>query len=148
MSERRRKSIFEIFEEFLGHVDKVFEELVGVTPFETPLCDISKRELKPLVHISETEDEVVVTIDLPYVRKEDIKLSANENMLKVEAPARQRIKLRRWGPYQREVEFECFRRTITLPTLVDPEGAKARFKDGILQVFLPKKIYGYKIAVE
>ncbi|HID17909.1 TPA: Hsp20/alpha crystallin family protein [Candidatus Bathyarchaeota archaeon] len=148
MSERKRKSIFEIFEDLIGHVDKVFEELVGVTPFEAPLCDISKRELKPLVHVYETEDEVVVTIDLPYVKKEDIRLSASENMLKIEAPARERIKLSRWGPYQREVEFEYFRRTITLPAVIDPEKARARFKDGILQVTLPKKIYGYRIVVE
>lgn len=148
MSERKRRSIFEIFEELVGHVDRVFEELVGMAPFETPLCDITKRELKPLVHISETEDEIVVTIDLPYVRKEDIKLSASENTLKIEAPVRERIKISRWGPYQREVEFEYFRRTITLPSVVDPERARARFKDGILQVVLPKKIYGYRIVVE
>ncbi|MHC1564588.1 MAG: Hsp20/alpha crystallin family protein [Candidatus Hecatellaceae archaeon] len=148
MSQRKRKSIFEIFEEFIGHVDKVFEELVGVVPFETPLCDVSKRELKPLVHMYETEDEVIVTIDLPYVRKEDIRLSASENTLKIEAPVRERIRMSRWGPYQKEVEFECFRRTITLPAIIDPEKTRAKFKDGILRVILPKKIYGYRIIVE
>jgi HSP20 family protein len=148
MSQRKRKSIFEIFEELIGHVDKVFEELVGVAPFEAPLCDVSKRELKPLVHMYETEDEVVVAIDLPYVRKEDIKLSASENTLKIEAPVRERIRMSRWGPYQREVEFEYFRRTIALPAIIDPEKTRAKFKDGILQVILPKKIYGYRIVVE
>ena len=148
MAERKRKSIFEIFEELMGHVDRVIEELVGVEVCESPLCDVTRRELKPLVHITETEDEVIVTIDLPYVRKEDIKLSASENTLKIEAPIRERLRLSRWGPYQREVEFEYFRRTIRLPSNVEPDKARARFKDGILQVFLPKKIYGYRIVVE
>mgnify|MGYP003880597419 CR=1 FL=1 len=148
MAERRRKSLFDIFEEIVGHIDRVIEELVGIEICESPLCDVSKRELKPLVHVYETEDEVIVTIDLPYVRKEDIKLSASEDTLKIEAPIRERVKLSRWGPYQREVEFEYFRRTIKLPSNVEPERAKAKFKDGILQVFLPKKIYGYRIAVE
>ncbi|RLI28271.1 hypothetical protein DRO53_00865 [Candidatus Bathyarchaeota archaeon] len=148
VAERRRKSLFDIFEEIVGHIDRVIEELVGIEICESPLCDVSKRELKPLVHVYETEDEVIVTIDLPYVRKEDIKLSASEDTLKIEAPIRERVKLSRWGPYQREVEFEYFRRTIKLPSNVEPERAKAKFKDGILQVFLPKKIYGYRIAVE
>ena len=148
MSERKKKSFFEFFEDLISHVDRVVEELVGVELHESPLCDVSKRELKPLVHISETEDELIVTIDLPYVRKEDIKLSAGEDTLKIEAPIRKRLRVNRWGPYQREVEFECFRRTIRLPVNVEPEKARAKFKDGILQVSLPKKIYGYKIMVE
>ena len=148
MSERRKKTLFEIFEDLVSQFDRMFEELLGVETYEAPLCDVVKRELKPLINISETEDEVIVTIDLPYVEKESIRLSANENTLKVEAPIRKPIRLSGWGPYRREVEFEYFRRTIRLPVTVDPEKARARFKDGILQVTLPKKVYGYRIIVE
>ena len=145
---RRRRTIFEIFEELRSQMDRFLEELLGEEDRETPLCDVAKRELKPLTHITETEDEVIVTIDLPYVRKEDIKLSATENTLKIEAPSREKIRFSPWGPYKHETEFECFRKTVRLPVNVEPEKAKAKFKDGILQVSLPKKIHGYRVPIE
>jgi len=127
----------------------MFEEVMEpFLPPETPMYDISKRELQPLTHVSESEENVIVVVDLPCVKKEDIKLSATENMLKVEASMKECVRLSPYGTIQKETEFDVFRKTIRLPAPVEPEKAKARFKNGILEVILPKKITGYRIPVE
>ncbi|MEM3507487.1 MAG: Hsp20/alpha crystallin family protein [Candidatus Bathyarchaeia archaeon] len=145
--ERKKYSIFELMEEFRKRIEKIFEESFEYF-FETPMYDIEKKELSPLYQITETEDEVIVTFDLPCVEKEDIKLKATEDYLRIEAPLRKCVRISPWGPIREEVEFSLFRKTIRLPSKVDHEKSRARFRDGILEVRFPKKITGFKIEIE
>ncbi|RLI01841.1 hypothetical protein DRO30_03525 [Candidatus Bathyarchaeota archaeon] len=149
MSTRKRRSIFDIFEEIREEINRFFEEFMGpIFPVEAPMQNVPSKELQPLTHISETEENLIITIDLPCVRKEDIKVNATENMVRVEAPMRECVRIDFYGPFQRGAEFEVFKKTIKLPTPVDPKRAKARFKSGILEIILPKKIAGFRIPVE
>jgi len=149
MSTRRKRSIFELFEEIRNQINRMFEEVFEpIFPLETPMSDVSRRELQPLTHVSETAENIIVTVDLPCVRKEDIKISATENMVKVEAPMKECVKFSPYGTIQKEAEFDVFKKTIRLPVAVEPEKAKARFKSGILEIVLPKKTVGFRIPVE
>jgi len=143
----RKYSIFELMEEFRRRIRRLFEE--SFEPFfETPMYDVEKKELSPLSQITETEDEVIVMVDLPCVEKEDIKLEATEDALKIEAPLRKCIKISPWGTIRKEMEFSLFKKTIRLPVKVDPEKSRAKFRDGILEVRFPKKITGFEIKIE
>jgi HSP20 family protein len=71
---------------------------------------------------SPEEDEVNVTIELPGVRKEDVRLSADPSGLDVEA----------------EGHGRRYATRVDLPEPVDPESAEARFKNGILEVKLKR----------
>ncbi|MEM3061895.1 MAG: Hsp20/alpha crystallin family protein [Candidatus Bathyarchaeia archaeon] len=145
--EKRKYSIFELIEEFRRRVEKLFEESLE-TFFETPMYDVERKELSPLSQVTETEDEVIVMLDLPCVEKEDIKLEATENSLKIEAPLKKCVRISPWGPIRREAEFSSFRKVIRLPSKVDPEKSRAKFKYGILEVRFPKKVAGFEIEVE
>lgn len=144
---RRRKTIFDLMEDFRKEMDRVFEAFTESTLPQTPMYDVERGELQPLAQIRETEGEVVVAVDLPCVRKEDINLSATEDSLKIEAAMKECIKLGPWGSLQREAEFTAFRKTLRLPSRVDPKKTTAKFKDGILEVKLPKQISGHKIDI-
>jgi HSP20 family protein len=91
------------------------------------------------VDISETEDEIIVRADLPGFSKEEISVNATENILTIEAKHREEKKERGEKYYTVERKFGSFRRVISLPVEVEPERAKARMKDGVLEVILPKK---------
>ena len=145
--DKKKYSIFELMEEFRRKIEKIFEESFEYF-FETPMYDIERKELSPLSQIIETEDEVIAMFDLPCVEKEDIKLEATEDYLRIEAPLKKCIRISPWGPVREEVEFSLFRKTIRLPSKVDPERSRARFKDGILEVRFPKKIVGFRIEIE
>ena len=87
-----------------------------------PRIDI-KEEREPLTDVMETNGEVKVIVELPGVEKEDIKLHGTEDTLtiSVDTPRRK---------YHKEVE---------LPAEVDPKGAKASYKNGVLEVTLQKR---------
>ncbi|RLF17445.1 MAG: hypothetical protein DRJ66_00805 [Thermoprotei archaeon] len=128
--------IDEIFERIRREVRRFLEDIERYFELEQPMWCYETRSLEPLFTITETEEELIVTFDLPMVDKDSIKINATEESLEVEA------KLRRAVPGPRylgsEVCFEKFRKTIRLPVKVDPRGARARYKDGILEIRFPK----------
>ena len=113
-----------------------------------PLWNASESCLEPLVDVSTTDDNVVVTVDLPCVAsKDNISLSVTDNALEVKAALHQNLKWERWGTSQKHIEFSSFKTIIHLPVKVNTEKAKAKFAGGILTITLPRaqKKIGLKI---
>jgi HSP20 family protein len=91
------------------------------------------------VDISETKNEIIVRADLPGFSKEEVSVRATENSLEIEAKRREKIEERGEKFYRVERKVGSFRRLISLPVEVEADKAKARLKDGVLEVILPKK---------
>lgn len=98
------------------------------------LFDMDSRSLKPLYRIEVTDEQVVVTFDLPYVRKEDISLTATEETLSIEAKMRKPLTMKLGGSIQRHFQFEKYSKKIRLPLRVNPDDARASFRKGLLVV--------------
>jgi HSP20 family protein len=81
-----------------------------------------KEEREPLVDVVETDDEIHVVAELPGVEKEDIKLHGTEDTLTISVDTPQR-------KYYKE---------ITLPAKVKVKEARTQYKNGVLEVKLPK----------
>ena len=95
-------------------------------------------EWSPLVDISEDEKEYLVKAELPEVKKEDVKLVVQDNVLSISGE-RKSEKEEKGKKYHRiERAYGSFMRSFTLPE--DAEGTKisAEYKDGVLKVHLPK----------
>ena len=82
-----------------------------------------REEREPLVDVITTDGEVKVIAELPGVEKEDIKLHGTEDTLTISVDTPER-------KYYKEVD---------LPVKVDPRKAKSSYKNGVLEVTLPKK---------
>jgi len=92
----------------------------------------------PTVDVSETRDNIVVTAEIPGLKKEDIKLSVQENVLTLSGEKKQETEEKDANFYRLERNFGSFYRSFTLPTPVQPDKIKASYKDGVLKVSLPK----------
>ena len=121
----------------------VFDELAR------EMWDLNRRSLRPLTSVSETEDKVIVEVDLPLVKKKDIRLRLIEEGLEIEASLSRSVKFERWGTVQRSCEFRSFYTIMPLPSPVVTEGVKASLNKGILRVELRKrKEVDYRIPIE
>jgi HSP20 family protein len=97
----------------------------------------------------ETDDKVIVTIDLPMVKKENINIKLLDEGLEVEAYLKRGVVFRGWGVVQGTREFKYLYKLIPLPVPIVSEGCHAEFKRGILRVELKKrKDKGYKIQIK
>jgi HSP20 family protein len=103
--------------------------------------------LEPLIHVREGDEEIIISADLPCVKKKDIELFCTEDAIEIRAKMARHLRFERWGTVQREITFKSFRRSIALPVQVIPEKAKASFRGGILEIRLPKKIRKRRIEV-
>ncbi len=113
------------------------------------MWDLVRESLEPLTNISETDGAVVIEIDLPFVRKNDIRLRLLEDGLEIEASLTRCVKFERWGTVQRSCEFKSFYKIVPLSNPVVAEGIKASFKKGILRVELKKrKEIEHRIPIE
>lgn len=104
--------------------------------------------LEPLIHVREEDDEIVVSADLPCVKKEDVKVFCTPQSLEIQAKMTRHVKFEKWGTVQREITFNSFKRSINLPAEVIPEEAKASFKSGLLTLRLPKKITKTRVEID
>jgi HSP20 family protein len=113
------------------------------------MWDLRRSSLVPLTRVLETEEKVIIEVDLPLVNKKDMRLRLVGGGLEVEASLMRCVRFERWGTVQRNCEFRSFYKIIPLPRQVVSEGVRATFKKGILRVELKKRRSGEsKIPIE
>jgi HSP20 family protein len=131
-----------------GEMETFLDQYFGrpwFRPFhlDLPAWDELARPLEgrvPNVDVIDREKEMVVRAEIPGVKKEDLEVSLNNNRLTIKGSTRHEETRKEEGDYtRRELSRGSFSRTVTLPADVDGENAKAEFKDGVLEMTLPKQ---------
>lgn len=133
--------------DFFDEMERDMFEAIGERFEEHCSWDPEECCLEPLTNVVETENEIIITADLPYVSSDKIDLHVSEDMLHLEAPLDQAVKYSQWT-LQRQIEFQKFRKHIKLPPNVESDKIDASFKNGILEIRIPKKITRIKIQIK
>ncbi len=94
----------------------------------------------PLADVKETEEAIVVTMDLPGVEKQDVDISISDDELRVVAEKKAETEVSEKDYHKRERTYKRFERMVKLPVAVKVEEAKARLDNGVLEVSLPKEV--------
>jgi HSP20 family protein len=92
----------------------------------------------PRVDVIDREAEIVVRAEVPGVDKKDLDVSVTENAVTIQGSTRHEEKEERENYYRREITRGAFSRTVALPGDVDSSKAKASFKEGVLELTIPK----------
>lgn len=106
----------------------------------------------PVVDVYEEKDDIVVKAELPGMDKNDIEVAISDSELTLKGEKKKEEKVEEKGYYRCERSYGAFTRSVQLPKEVKAEKIKASFKNGILEVRLPKseeaKAREIKIKVE
>lgn len=92
----------------------------------------------PALDIYQDKDDVIVKVELPGMKKEEISISMHEGMVSISGERKTETESKEGESFRRERFYGKFHRTIALPTAVNPNKVKAAYKDGVLTVTLPK----------
>ena len=92
----------------------------------------------PAVDVWETENELVLSLDLPGIPEEDIAVELNENVLTVSGERSHASEQSTERYYRYERHFGSFSRSVTLPPGVQEDAISARYENGVLEVRVPK----------
>lgn len=93
---------------------------------------------RPTMDVFETDKEVVVRADVPGIEPSDVEVVATEDSLTLRGEVKDERQTDDRGYYYAERRVGAFERTISLPTEVVPDKAKATFKHGVVEIHLPK----------
>ncbi len=92
----------------------------------------------PAVDVEETDDAVIVRAEVPGMEKDDIKVTITDDTLVISGERREEKEEKEKNYHHREIYYGKFYRAVRLPVDVDREKAKASYKQGILEIVLPK----------
>ena len=140
---------WEPFRDLMAMQDRM-TRIIGETLSRIGKEDVARRVWSPPVDILERENEIILKVDLPEVTQDEIDIRVEGNTLTIQGE-RKFIKDASEENYiQIERPYGTFRRTFNLPRMIDQEGIKASYKDGVLRIVLPRKqeIQPKQIVVE
>jgi HSP20 family protein len=125
MTAQRRGPFGSLQDAFDNMFDRLMSQWAGPTGGETGTMYFWD------FNVEHKDDEVVVRADMPGFESDDIEINLDQNVLTIQAQQRQQDQLAR--------EFRSYYRAATLPTGVDPDKVIATYRNGVLEIHIPRK---------
>lgn len=107
--------------DLFAEMEKIFEGFD-----RAPMSTAKAENFVPHWEVSESEEHYLMSVDLPGVKKEDIKIEMNQDVLSIS------------GERKYESGVRAFNQKFSLPNTVDANKIEARHEDGVLNLYIPK----------
>ena len=118
-------------------MNRLFEDLIPATRKGEE--ELNTGTFYPAVDISEGEKDITLKAELPGIDKKDVHLEINDGVITLRGERKLEKEDKKEHYHRVERSYGSFNRSFTLPTTVDSGKVKANYKDGILEVTLPRK---------
>ena len=121
--------------------DDLFDNVFCGLETAAPAWPIGKtaHAFTPRVDVRETDEEIVVSAELPGLEEKDFDISLEDDVLTVKGEKHSEHEEEREGFKHVETVSGSFERRLRLPCEVDPDAVKATYKNGVVTVVLPKR---------
>ena len=125
-------------------IDRVFGEYFNQN-WLRPFRDIRMGDLwgtyemhSPRMDMIDNDDEIIFKVELPGVDKKDLDVSISDNLLTIKGTSKKESEKEKDNYYSSEIRKGSFCRSVSLPNNVDSSKIKAEFKNGLLELSIPK----------
>ncbi|UCF31378.1 MAG: Hsp20/alpha crystallin family protein [bacterium] len=132
---RQRPTLWEPFFGLRGlqeEMNRLFSDFYG-EPSGTAVSMVN-----PAVDVVDTKDSIRIHVELPGIAKEDVEISLKDDILTIRGEKKREKEEKGENRYYVERSFGSFSRTMSLPGRVKNDKVKATFKNGVLEIDLPK----------
>lgn len=128
------------FEDFSSDMERMFDTVLGRT-FGTMLRNGNNgggAKFLPTLDLAETADSFEISVDLPGVKAEDVKLELHDGQLLISGKREETTERKDKNFHYTERASGSFMRAVMLPSDVDADKIDANYENGVLLVKLPK----------
>lgn len=134
----KNKTAPDPFRSLQKEIDRVFEDFGrgALWPFGEGGQEMVR--LTPSIDVSETDDAIEITAELPGVEEKDVEVTVSEGMLTIRGEKKAEKEEKKKDYHLIERSYGSFRRSVTLPAGIDADRVKASFDKGVLKVTVPK----------
>ncbi len=126
---------FSVLRQFTDDLDRMW-----TAPFTTPFRAFTSKEpveWAPMIDVFEKDKRLVTRVDLPGLKKEDVKVEVIDGNLTISGERKREFEETKENVFRCEREYGSFFRTVPLPDGATFDDVKATFSDGVLEVTLP-----------
>lgn len=104
----------------------------------------------PHIEMAERGDKLIVSVDLPGVKREDVNVEIGEGAITIQGERRQESTTNERGYYRSERSYGSFHRQVPLPDGVNADSASATFRDGVLEIEMdaPTRQHGRRLEIK
>lgn len=134
-----------LMDRFHRDIDNFFDQMIrgfGFSPLDSTRLINSRMNdvmLKPTLDLAATEKDYTITIEIPGVDEKDVNLEIANDILTIHGEKRQESEEKGKNYYRMERSYGSFQRVLSLPEDVDQDGITATFKNGVLNLNMPRK---------
>ncbi|MBI5893902.1 MAG: Hsp20/alpha crystallin family protein [Deltaproteobacteria bacterium] len=100
--------------------------------------ELARGVWSPAVDIYETDESIILKAEIPGIDKKEVSIEVKNNMLILKGERKFEKEIKEENYHRMERAYGAFQRTFTLPNIIEKENVKAKYKDGILEITLPK----------
>ncbi|NLI55364.1 Hsp20/alpha crystallin family protein [bacterium] len=120
------------FERLRREIDRMFEDFL-------PTRREGELMIMPKIDLFETDNDVILKAELPGLKKDNIDVTVTEDEVHLKGERKEETETKKGNYVRKEINYGKFERVVSLPAEVDPEKVQAEFKDGVLEIKMPKK---------
>ncbi|RMD94163.1 MAG: Hsp20/alpha crystallin family protein [Calditrichaeota bacterium] len=127
---------YDEFSRLQGEINKFFNHLQNLT--KTPV-GFATTAWVPQINLYEEEDRYILLVELPGVEPKDLNLTVQGKTLIIQGEKKPTDTVATTKCQHMEITFGPFSRSIELPVAVNSEGIQANYKNGLLEITIPKQ---------
>lgn len=117
----------------------IFSDWDRFLEMQTPGLPVyDEREFKPATDVAETDGAYMLSIDLPGLKVENIKIEVTDGVLHVSGERKSEKKFDDNQTHRIERSYGSFKRSFSLPKNIEADNIEAHYEDGVLELKLPK----------
>jgi len=148
----RRRDFDDPFTGFQREMNRMFDSFFrdfggdfGLAPYT---AGESLTEFEPRINVKESKDKVEITAELPGMKEDDVELTLDDNNLVLKGEKKHEKETDEEGYHVVERSYGSFYRRVPVPSEIDEDNVEAEFKDGVLNVTLPKTETGKQKSIK
>lgn len=131
------ETLFEPLSRFRGEIDRLFDDLPSRWP--SVRFTLPSGMLVPAVEMTETKKAFKLTVEVPGMEAADIEMHVHDGAIFISGEKKERREEEEKNYSYSERSYGSFERRIELPQGADEKGIKAKIRNGVLEIGVPKK---------
>jgi len=119
-------------------LERFMEPMTSVTSFREPFRYFGEG-FWPNVDIYEDKEEIVCMVELPGMDIKDVEIRLEDSTLTIQGERKMTREDKKENYVRVEANYGSFSRSFTMPSTIDKDRIRAEFKNGVLEIHLPKR---------
>lgn len=135
---RSEPSVPPVFARLRDEIDRLFDDFSFARPARGIFAFPTPTEFNPAIELTDKKDHYSLSVELPGMEQTDIDIECADGVLTISGEKREESEEKTDGYLVTERSYGSFKRQLTLPADVDPDGIEAKYAKGVLKLTLKK----------